>query len=203
MKVKEYERLMQHINVQEEKAKYWEDAGEDGLADIYRRSAQPLKQRAIRLRKELAHEKRVESIVKGRSPRGSVAERPKTTKRELTKDMIIAGALKGIEKATGKNFALDTLQHVTSKEECKLWVQVLKGMCTKDGKLDKKSYCSALNIVRDNILFTIGELRQAIKDALRDGNQITVPGYETMVKQYETNAAVIAAEINANGGKVN
>lgn len=123
---------------------------------------------------------------------------------KLTADKIIAGVLKGAEKATGKSLALDTLQHVTSVEECKYWIQVLKAMCTDvDGNLDKKAYCSTLNTARDSMLFTCGELRQAIKDAIRDGNESMVPGYETLINQYETNAAAIAAEISANGGKIN
>ena len=124
--------------------------------------------------------------------------------KNMTADAVIAGVLKGVEKATGKSLALDTLQHVTSVEECKYWIQVLKAMYTDvDGNLDKKAYCSALNTVRDSMLFTCGELRQAIKDAIRDGNESMVPGYETLINQYETNAAAIAAEISANGGKVN
>ena len=132
------------------------------------------------------------------SPRGGMPG------KKLTADKIIAGVLKGVEKATGKSLALDTLQHVTSVEECKYWIQVLKGMCTDvDGNLDKKAYCSTLNTARDSMLFTCGELRQAIKDAIRDGNESMVPGYETLINQYETNAAAIAAEISANGGKIN
>ena len=99
---------------------------------------------------------------------------------------------------------MDTLQHVTSEAECKYWVQVLRAMYTDtSGKLDKESYCGALNAARDSMLSTCGELRQAAEDASRYGNENSVPGYKILIEQYETNAAVIAAEIIANGGKVN
>ena len=77
-------------------------------------------------------------------------------------------------------------------------------MYTDDaGELDRKGYCNTLNSARDSMLFTIDELNKAIEDARRSGSNKAVPGYRTLIEQYQTNAGIIEKEIKANGGKVN
>ena len=138
--------------------------------------------------------------IKGKADPGR--KNPAGAKMDTNK--IISGIFRGVEKATGKNLATDVLQHATTPQECKAWLQAVKGMYTSpEGTLDKEGYCNALNTVRDDMLFTIGELEKAIEDARREGNEKPVPGYETMITTYQTNAGILADEIQKNGGKVN
>lgn len=213
-----YNELLQRIKQDESKAEYWEKAGETDLAEHYRQNVKTMKQKADKLQLDVKAGERVEAVLKGNARRSvrqaprrkTTAGKPRTqgtpnrSGRKLTADEIIAGLFKGVEKATGKNFATDTIQHVTTPDECREWLKTVKAMHTdKEGKLDKKGYCNALNNVRDNMLFTIQELKKAIEDARRSGEEKAIPGYETLINQYETNAGIIADEIKANGGKVN
>lgn len=125
-------------------------------------------------------------------------------KKKMTPGDIMAGLFQSVEKTTGKDFSLDVIQHVTNPDECRLLLQRIKATFTKiDGTLDREGYCGALNRSRDNILFTIDELKKAIEDARREGNEKPIPGYEILIEKYETNAGIIKAEIEKNGGKAN
>lgn len=128
---------------------------------------------------------------------------PRRSGRKTTINEMLAGVFRGVEKVTGKNLAADTLQHVTTPEECRQWVKTIKAMFTdREGKLDKKGYCNALNTTRDSMLFTVSELQKAIEDARRSRNDAAVPGYEVMIEQYKTNAGILEKEIKKNGGKI-
>lgn len=150
------------------------------------------------------HDKRYKGI--DQVLKADVKKRKKKTrpKKKLSADEIISGLFKGAEKATGKDFSLDVIQHVTDPDECRLLLQRIKATFTKiDGTLDREGYCGALNRSRDNILFTIDELKKAIEDTRREGNEKPIPGYETLIEKYETNAGIIKTEIEKNGGKAN
>ena len=194
-----YNQTIQRAREAEQKAEHWEKRGDGQLARIYRMNAENLRERANALKAEIDHiEKNARSIRKKKKTTGS------RSGRKLTTDDMIAGIFRGVEKATGKNYATDTLQYATTPEECKVWLRTVKAMFTDaGGKLDKKGYCNALNYTRDNMLFTAGELQKAIEDARRSGNDMPIPGYETLINQHQTNAGLLADEIRANGGKVN
>lgn len=136
--------------------------------------------------------------------RKAAPKKKNSSRSKISVDDLIAGTLKGVQKATGKNYAADILQHVTTPQECNQWMRTVKAMFTNaDGKVDKKGYCNALNTVRDNILFTVSELKKAIDDAQRSRDNKAVPGYETMIEQHLTIAGMLEKEIKSNGGKVN
>ena len=126
--------------------------------------------------------------------------RQKKTTRTLD---LLAATFRGVEKATGKNCAAETIQHVTTEAECREWIEICRAMFTIDGKLDKEGYCSALNTTRDNILFTARQLTLELNDARRSGNKKAAESYETIINIDQTNAGIIAEEIRQNGGKVN
>lgn len=94
-------------------------------------------------------------------------------------------------------------QHVTTAEELKLDILVIRKRYTSSDGLDVARYCSALNIWLDNILFTAGELKTAAEEARRSGDPEAVQAYEVMIKQYQTNAGILAKEIKSVGGTVN
>ena len=128
---------------------------------------------------------------------------PSRSERNISVNEMMAGIFRSVEKATGKNLVMDPLQHATTPDECRQWLETVKAMFTdREGKLNKKEYCKALNSVRNNLLFTVKELEQAIADANRSGNTETIPGFEVMIERYETNAGILAEEIQKNGGKV-
>lgn len=126
--------------------------------------------------------------------------RQKKTIRTLD---LLAATFRGIEKVTGKNCAAKTIQHATTEAECREWIEICRAMFTIDGKLDKEGYCSALNTIRDNTLFTAQQLTLELNDARRSGDKKAAESYETIINIYQTNAEIIADEIRKNGGKVN
>lgn len=198
-----YKMLIQRAEDYTRQAKEAEKAGDKSTAEALRVTARQARERADEMARYLPI-----GVIK--APAHAGKKKPRTKKkpsrsgRKLTADDMIAGVFRGVQKATGKNYATDTLQHATTPEECKQWLKTVKAMFTDaDGKLDKKGYCNALNSTRDNMLFTAGELQKAIEDARRSGNDKSIPGYETMINQYQTNAGLLADEIRANGGKVN
>ena len=196
-------RLLNQIRQDEEQAIYWRTRGDDRLADYHRAKADKLRKKA----RELGVNISLHGVKPGTASRRSGTKdkaRATDPRRNFSADKMIAGVFKGMQKATGKNYATDVLQHVTTPKECEQWIQVLKIMCTDDaGELDRKGYCNALNSARDSMLFTIDELNKAIEDANRSGNSGAVPGYRKCIEQYQTNAGIIEKEIKANGGKVN
>lgn len=195
--------LLNMIRQNEEQAIYWRTRGDDRLAQYHRAKADKLRKKA----RELGVNISLHGVKPGTASRRSGRKEEARTaepRRNFSADKMIAGAFKGMQKATGKNYATDVLQHVTTPKECEQWIRVVKAMCTDDaGTLDKKGYCNALNSVRDSMLFTIDELNKAIEDARRSGSNKAVPGYRTLIEQYQTNAGIIEKEIKANGGKVN
>lgn len=194
----EYERLQESIKQCDAKAKKCLSMGDSALAEVYSAEARLMKRRAEQLERSYG-------IRPGSDPTPT-AHRKDPTPAAHRKDQrpskpgvqdIISGVFKGMEKVTGKNYALEALQHVTSEKECQQLLMTVKNMFTdSDGNLDKKGYCSALQDVLDSMSCTINELEKAIDDAKRDGNTGMIPGLETAIKQYRANAAIIKKEIN-------
>lgn len=187
----EYNRLQESIKQCEAKSKYWLSIGNGVLAEVYSAEARQMKRRADQL-------ERYYKFRPGADPTPApAAYRPEPKRSKPDVQDIISGVFKGMEKVTGKNYALEALQHVTSEKECQQLLMTVKNMFTdSDGNLDKKGYCSALQDVLDSMSCTINELEKAIDDAKRDGNTGMIPGLETAIKQYRANAAIIKKEIN-------
>ena len=180
-----------------------ENAGDKTTAQALRVTAQQAYDRAEEMARHIP-------IGVTKTPAHAGKKKPRTKKtpsrsgRKLTVNEMMAGVFRGVEKVTGKNLATDTLQYATTPEECRQWVKTVKAMFTdREGKLDKKGYCNALNTTRDNMLFTVSELQKAIEDARRSGDAAAVPGYEVMIERNQTNAGILEKEIKSNGGKVN
>lgn len=185
----EYARLQENIKQCEAKARYWLSIGDCAMAEVYGLEVKQMKRRADRLEQYY-------KFRPGADPTPA-ADRPEPKRSKPDVQDIISGVFKGMEKVTGKNYALEALQHVTSEKECQQLMMTVKNMFTdSDGNLDKKGYCSALQDVLDSMSCTINELEKAIDDAKRDGNTGMIPGLETAIKQYRANAAIIKKEIN-------
>ena len=159
--------------------------------------------------KEAAERERQESAVVSEEKMNSILRKFDKIERIIRKDKAakerntVAGAF--FEKlAAGINSHEDPAkQHVTTAEELKVDILVIRKRYTSSDGLDAARYCSALNSWRDNILFTAGELKTAAEEARRSGDPEAVPGYEVMIKQYQTNAGILAKEIKSVGGIVN
>ena len=192
----EYARLQESIKQCEAKEKYWLSIGNGAMAEVYGTEVNRMKGRANQL-------ERYYGFHPGADPTSAPAAyrpEPKRSKPKRSKpdvQDIISGVFKSLENVTGKNYALEALQHVTSEKECQQLLMTVKNMFTdSEGNLDKKGYCSALQDVLDSMSCTINELEKAIDDAKRDGNTGMIPGLETAIKQYRANAAIIKKEIN-------
>lgn len=96
----------------------------------------------------------------------------------------------------------EPLQYVKTEKELKSLIPLIKSSYTNKSGLDKKSYCTALNEYRRNLLDTVRELEQALTEERRAGNYRAVPGYEIIIIQYKRHAQILADEITANNGTV-
>ena len=122
--------------------------------------------------------------------------RPDIERPTFNVQSALTGIFKGMKSATGEDYALKVLQHVTTENECRLCLTVVKSLCTDDeGKLNKKEYCNALQTVLDDILFTIKELETSIEYFRANGNSDIIPGYEKSAEIYKTNAEIIDNEL--------
>ena len=159
--------------------------------------------------KEVAERERQESAVASEVT-NSILRKFDKIERTIRKDKAakerntLAGAFFGKLAASAKDQREDPAeQHVTTVTELKDDILILRERYTEPDGLDAARYCSALNTWRDNILFTVGELKKAADEDRRSGNPEAVPGYEVMIKQYQTNAGILAKEIESVGGIVN
>ena len=197
-----YNALIRRVDNYTRQAIREENAGNMELAQAFRKSARHNYEMAEELAKQLPVKgKKKPARNKDKKPRTPIP--PRRSNSKLAVSEMLAGIFRGVEKATGKNFATETLQYSTTPEECKQWLQTVKAMFTdRKGKLNKTEYCNALNYTRDNILFTVCELKNAIETAQKYGNTGAVPGYKVMIERDEANAEMIAKEIEKNGGTV-
>ncbi len=169
----EYDHYIQEMKKENEIADRYAEMDLQFISDKHTELARQAKWKAERAKKRIAELKEL---------------RAKNNPDQKTADFM-AAAFKSVRKVTGRNYAAEIMQHVTTEAELQQWLQTVKSMHTKDGKLDKAAYCRDLNTVRDNMLSTISELKKAAED------------YESLIKQYESNVGILEKEIRENGGK--